>query len=355
MSTSGRPHSLPLWLRIVLTAIVLVASVWFVVLPQLDDARSALESLRSPPVLLILAAIVLEGASNAAYSALTARIMGRKRLSYFSALRIDAADLGVNHVVPGGGAAAAAVRYKLFVRMGIPAREALSGAMFEITLSNIALGLLFGAGLVVSLPALGGSGYFTLTLVTVLALFGSAAFVGWALLRRRVACVRVARWIGAHVRRIGSDRAESFVVSIAQRVDQLVHEPRKLWATSALAVGNWLLDAGALWLMFVAFGQAPSFGTVIIVYGLGSILAMLPLTPGGLGLVEGVMVPAFVALGVPDGTAVLAVVGWRVLEYWLPIPIAAIAYSSLRFTIGRMERRTRAQHERLTPTPLVGR
>lgn len=327
-----------LWIRIGVTVVVLAASAWFVVLPQLGSARHALESLQQPPILLIVLAVVLEGASNAAYSALTARVMGRKRLSYFSALRIDATDLGVNHVVPGGGASASAVRYALFRRMRIPAREALSGAVFEITVSNLALGVLFGVGLVISLPALGGSGYFSLALVTTVVLFAAAAFVGWALLRRTNTCIRVARWVGGHLRQLGPDKAESFVTSMTERVRSLIHEPRKLWATVALALGNWTLDAAALAVMLAAFGHLPPFGTVIVVYGLGSILAMLPLTPGGIGLVEGAMVPAFAALGVPPGTALLAVVGWRVLEYWLPIPVAAIAYGSLRFTFRRLAR-----------------
>jgi hypothetical protein len=335
-----------LWIRIAITVAVLAASIWLVVLPQLGDAGDALKSLSRPPVLLIVVAAILEGASIAAYSALTARVMGLKRLSFFTALRIDATDLGVNHVVPGGGASAAAVRYSLFRRIHIPAREALSGAMFEVTISNLALGVLFGVGLAISLPALGGSAYFALALVTTLVLFGAAAFAGWALLRRADACVRVARWVGQHLRRLGADKAESFVVSITERVRALVHEPRKLWVTAGLALANWALDAASLAVMFAAFGYLPPIGTVVVVYGLGSILAMLPLTPGGLGLVEGIMVPAFVGLGVPAGTALLAVVGWRVLEYWIPIPLAAIAYSSLRFTINRIARRSDAHPRR---------
>jgi uncharacterized protein (TIRG00374 family) len=285
---------------------------------------------------------VLEVASNAAYSALTARIIGPKRLSYFTALRIDAADLGVNHVVPGGGATAAAVRFRLFVRAGVPTEEALSGAALEITISNLALGALFAIGLAISLSALGSNDYYVVALAAVAVLFAGVIAAGWALERHMEGCVRFARWVGRHLRHVGSDGAELFARSVARRVHVMVHQPRRLWINLALATSNWLLDAAALWVMLAAFGHVPSVGTLLAVYGLGSILAMLPLTPGGLGLVEGVMVPAFAAFGVPAGAALLAVVGWRVLEYWLPIPVAAIAYSSLRLGERRSARRVRA-------------
>lgn len=56
---------------------------------------------------------------------------------------------------------------------------------------------------------------------------------------------------------------------------------------------------------------------------------MLPLTPRGLGSVEGVMVPALIGFGTPAGIANLAVIGWRLVQIWLPIPVGALAYSSL--------------------------
>ena len=52
------------------------------------------------------------------------------------------------------------------------------------------------------------------------------------------------------------------------------------------------------------------------------------------------MVPAFVAFGVPTTTALLGVIGWRLLEFWLPLPVAVISYGSLRFGPLRRHRPT---------------
>jgi uncharacterized protein (TIRG00374 family) len=93
---------------------------------------------------------------------------------------------------------------------------------------------------------------------------------------------------------------------------------------------NWLLDATVLWVMLAAVGEHLSVGPFLTVYGLGSILAILPLTPGGLGIVEGVMIPSLVRLGVPSASALIAVLGWRLWKFWMPIPLAGLCYLSLR-------------------------
>jgi uncharacterized protein (TIRG00374 family) len=109
---------------------------------------------------------------------------------------------------------------------------------------------------------------------------------------------------------------------------------RIIWAC-AFAIGNWLFDAGSFWMMLAAFGKPIGLGPLLTVYGVGSVLALLPLTPGGLGIVEGVMVPALIGFGVPHSPALLGVIGWRLFEYWMPIPAGAIAYANLHFTRAR--------------------
>ena len=60
------------------------------------------------------------------------------------------------------------------------------------------------------------------------------------------------------------------------------------------------------------------------------ILAVIPITPAGLGVVEGVLISTLVGFGVPKSTAILGVLGYRLLNFWLPIPLGGAAYVSLR-------------------------
>ncbi len=86
--------------------------------------------------------------------------------------------------------------------------------------------------------------------------------------------------------------------------------------------------------MFHAFGSAPPFTVIWMSYFIGMLGNLLPL-PGGLGGVEGGMIGALVAFGVNLDLAVLAVLSYRAISFWLPTLPGAIAYFQLRRTVAR--------------------
>jgi uncharacterized protein (TIRG00374 family) len=68
-------------------------------------------------------------------------------------------------------------------------------------------------------------------------------------------------------------------------------------------------------------------------YYVGMLANTLPL-PGGIGGVEGGLIGAFLAFGVSPSLAVLAVLAYRTISYWLPTVPGVIAYLRLRHTVG---------------------
>src|SRR5216117_3698259 len=86
--------------------------------------------------------------------------------------------------------------------------------------------------------------------------------------------------------------------------------------------------------MFLAFGYQPGFGPLAVAYAAANIASAIPLTPGGLGVVEVTLVGISVGFGSPRATAVLAVLGYRVANYWLPLIPGAVAYLRLRLRPG---------------------
>ncbi|MGI8754397.1 MAG: hypothetical protein ACR2MB_00765, partial [Acidimicrobiales bacterium] len=65
----------------------------------------------------------------------------------------------------------------------------------------------------------------------------------------------------------------------------------------------------------------------------------LPLTPGGLGVVETALPGTLIGFGVPGSIATISVLSWRFFQYVLPIPLGGVAYASLRLgTVGRAQR-----------------
>jgi hypothetical protein len=69
---------------------------------------------------------------------------------------------------------------------------------------------------------------------------------------------------------------------------------------------------------------------LLVAYGLANILAVIPITPGGLGVVEFISISTLTGFGVAGGAATAGVLCWRLVNFWLPIPFGGIAYLSLR-------------------------
>jgi hypothetical protein len=98
-----------------------------------------------------------------------------------------------------------------------------------------------------------------------------------------------------------------------------------LWASL-----NWLLDAASLWCFVAAFGHFANPIELFAAYGIANVAGALPLTPGGLGVVDSITPLLLVGFGVTRSVATLGVLGWRMVNFWLPIPTGALAYASLK-------------------------
>ena len=99
------------------------------------------------------------------------------------------------------------------------------------------------------------------------------------------------------------------------------------------AVAWWAFDIATLAAGFHAFGNAPQVTVLVMGYFVGTLGNLLPL-PGGVGGVEGGMIGAFVAFGQSASVALVAVLAYRLVSFWLPTAIGAPAYLALRRTLG---------------------
>jgi uncharacterized protein (TIRG00374 family) len=340
---------IPLWLRIAVTVVVVAATVWFLVIPQFGDAEESFSALNALSPWLLSLAFLFEGMSLLSFSALSRTILGKHRLPYWTSLRIDLADLAANFTLPGGGATASALRYRLLRLERVKPRIAISAATVEVTVENLALFFVFAVGIALSIAQLGtDTRNYLVAGITALVLLLAIAALIWVLVRRTDWASARAAAIGRRIRFIGAERASGLVLAFADTLRQLGQDRRRLVGAAAFALGNWILDAASLWTMLAAFGHPMPVGPLLAVYGVGTIIALLPITPGGVGLVEGVMVPALIGFGVPHGAALLGVIGWRVFEYWLPIPLGGAAYLSLKFS---RKRRLKAADRAVAPEP----
>jgi uncharacterized protein (TIRG00374 family) len=102
---------------------------------------------------------------------------------------------------------------------------------------------------------------------------------------------------------------------------------------AALALGYWAFDVLCLILMFAALGVAADPIVLLVAYGVATALAAIPLTPGGIGVFEASMLATLALLGMGPEAAI-PILGYRLFNFWLPIPLAAIFYPTLRHAHG---------------------
>jgi uncharacterized protein (TIRG00374 family) len=333
------------WLRRGGLLILTVLAVEYLVLPKVIGAGDDLSLLASAETGLLGAAVLLETSSLICYSLLTRATLPPDAPGLWTLARVDLTGYGVSHVVPGGGATAAAFRFRLMTRAGVRPEDILSGAAVQAAAEVITLVALFVVGVALSLPtdevAFVTAGGVALALLL-------AVMVAAALLTRRRdrTLVQVHRLVSRWPSRVGRTLEETVSV-LTDRLEVLAHDRVLLARTLGWAAANWSLDTACLWCCLRAYGYVAPVGPVLAVYGAVCLLAMLPFTPAGLGVVEGVLVPVLVSLGAPSAVALLGVLTWRLLQFWLPVPLALLTYLSLQLGTFRY---TDPHHEARSPS-----
>ena len=106
---------------------------------------------------------------------------------------------------------------------------------------------------------------------------------------------------------LNEDRAGAAVRQVANRLDDLATDRQLLTRVAAWALTNWLFDAASLWVFLRAFGVSLDPDALIIAFGIVNVLQVIPITPGGLGIVEGAYALQLAAFGVPKTVATLGV------------------------------------------------
>src|SRR4029077_9929424 len=97
---------------------------------------------------------------------------------------------------------------------------------------------------------------------------------------------RVLQAAAGPVPRLSPDKVEAVVRRIGFRIRLLGRDREMLQRAIGWATAKWVLAAASLWAFVAAFGSYINPLYLFVAYGVGNVLAAIPLTPGGVGLVE---------------------------------------------------------------------
>ncbi len=339
-SPPRRRHHLLGWipgpLRHGITLFVLLVFVEYVLIPSFlhSKARSSLSQLGRVNVLWLLVGVVLEAGALASYGRLTQSVLPRDGPPFSKVLRIDLSTLAVSHVIPGGTAGGTGLGYRLLTSNGVNGADAGFALATQGIGSAAVLNVMLWVALVISIPLHGfNNAYVTVAVVGAVLLAGFGSLV--LLLTRGEA--RASHALGSLARRlpwVTEAQMEALVQRLSNRLRTLGSDRHLLREAVSWAAANWLFDAASLWAFLAAYGHITRPIDLFVAYGVANVLAAVPLTPGGLGIVEAVAATSLTGFGVPAAIAWLGVISWRLFNFWLPIPIGAGAYLSMRVSRG---------------------
>jgi hypothetical protein len=279
--------------------------------------------------------VALEVSSMATFALMQRRLLrvGGRRVGTGSMMATILAANALSVSVPvAGPELGAAFSFRRFKDQG--ADTSLAGW----TLLVGGLASWFGAVVVL---AAGGvlSGNVVVTGVTVLggllAVFaGLALWVGVGRTRLRLVVTRLAAWAIRCVSRFLSRPVHDPAASVNGWIEGLgsLRPSKAEWGkVGGLGLANWLTDIGVLAMSILALGGAVPWRSLLLIYGLATLVGSLGITPGGLGLVEGTLCLGLVSTGLSAALALAAVLLYRLVSFWLVMASGWLVLLWLRF------------------------
>ena len=328
----------PLRRGIVLFIIALVIE--YLVVPELVGATKDLNLLGRVNIGWLVAGLVTECLSLFCYGLLTRAVLSPSgpddppRPGLSRLFRIDLAAAAIAHVIPAGTLGSAGIGYRLFTAEGIKGNDAAVMMATKGLGSTVVLNVLLWLSLVISIPLAGFHPiYVTVAIIGAVLLLAIAALT-LGITRGAERASRILHVVGDKIPGLTGERLEQGLREASASLSALARDRRTMFWSLTWASLNWLLDAASLWCFVAAFGRFVNPVELFAAYGIANIAGVLPITPAGLGVVDSVAPLLLVSFGVTRSVATLGVLGWRLVNFWLPIPAGAAAYVSLKVPRG---------------------
>jgi len=329
LRTARRP------LRRLVIVLALALIVEYLVIPELIGASKDFYLLGRLDVGWLVAGVILEAASLFCYALLNRVLLPAQRRPSLSRLfRIDLSAAAVAHVIPAGTVGSAGIGYQLFTAEGIPGTDVGVMMATKGMGSTVVLNVLLWIALVISIPLSGFRPVYATVAVVGAVILAVMAILVLGITRGERRAARILRAVGQRIPGVGGDRLEQVAVTASASLRALARNRAVLIESLTWAALNWLLDAASLWCFIAAFGRFANPVGLFAAYGIANVLGAIPLTPGGLGIIDTVTPVLLVGFGLTRSVATLGVLAWRLVNFWLPIPTGAVAYVTLKVPRG---------------------
>jgi uncharacterized protein (TIRG00374 family) len=343
----GAAAGLPIFTprRLIQTAVlvfVLLVGIYFL-FPKLVGLGNALGKLDDAEPLWIGVAIAFNLLAFVAYIALFKAVVGGDalRLTWLETYEINMAGLAATLLFSAAGAGGIVLTFWALRKAGMRRHEVARRMVAFLTLHYIFYPVaLILFGILLRTGVLNGASSVELTIIP--AGFAGLLLIGGLLLALIPADFgpRVARFVhgekgqalARRVAKVPATFAEGFRFALS-----LFAHPSQGGLAVLGAAGFWAANIGILWASFHAFGVHVPLAVVVQGFFLGMVANLFPFAPAGVGAVDAGMIGAFVLFGIPEDTVFPAVLIYRLIAFWMPIPVGVVAFFQLRTTVQRWE------------------
>jgi uncharacterized protein (TIRG00374 family) len=331
--------------RMVQTAVVVLAlliGIYFL-FPKLVGLGDALSKLDEAEPVWIGVAIGFNVVAFATYIALFKAVVGGKtlRFTWTETYEINMAGLAATLLFSAAGAGGIALTYWALRKAGMRRRDAGRRMVAFLTLHYAFYPLaLVVFGVLLRTGVLDGQHPVELTVIPA-AIAGLLLIAGVLIalipsdLERRVAPFvhgERGRSIARTVARVPATLGEGFRFALG-----LFAHPSRGGLAVVGAAGFWAANIGILWASFHAFGVHVPLAVVVQGFFLGMVANLFPFAPAGVGAVDAGMIGAFVLFGLPEDTIFPAILIYRLVAFWMPIPFGVVAFFQLRKKVAEWE------------------
>jgi uncharacterized protein (TIRG00374 family) len=335
-----------------LVAVVLLVIAIYVLFPKIVGLQGAVSKIEDGDPLWIGVGLLCCVAMFGAYVALFRGVVGERviHLEWGESYQITMAGLAATRLFSAGGAGGILLTYWALRKAGMERRQSVCRMVaFLVVLYSVYMLALIVFGILLRVGVLSGDAPLSGTIIpAALSAIVIAIFLLVALLpddiERRIERHTSGRF-GAIARRLATvpaTMAQGTRTAIA-----FVRHPSAGAMAVGGAIGFWGANIAILWASFHAFDVSVPLGVVIQGFFLGMVANLFPFAPGGVGAVDAGMIGAFVLFGLPSTEVFAAVLTYRVIAFWLPIPPGIFAFFQLRTTVQRWEAEGREQPRRI--------
>ncbi len=312
-----------------------------VLLNSKDELLTAADNLTGVRPGWLIVGVGLEILAYVFYAAALKHLLrrGGAQVGLLPMTGISVVGQAAGNCLPGGLALTGVIMYRQLRRRAIP--DVLTGwvmtvasVLFMVALALVAIVAVQVAGPASPIPGLQAVSL-TVVGVVVLAVVLGAAVRGRAPWREWGAAAGkgLSRLplVSGYLARHEIDVAEDAQALVARLATVRLGTPALLIAT-VLMMLSWLADAAVLGVAFTALGETAPLRGLLLAYCAGQLATALPITPGGLGVVEGSLTLALVAFGGAEAGTLSAVLLYRLISFWGLLPSGALCWLALRHT-----------------------